>query len=980
MSFCNKCGKPVPEGSQFCAYCGAELCTNFDIAPDSSYCRSVADFDHSAPAKKKSPKKRILISAVCLATAVCLAAVLIFLLPRMQPASKDEISEADAEKMISLVDYIADMDAQGATAEDVYAYLDSLEWIEDIRYEDSGSISCRTTFGVTAVWGEAENGYISSASSSDNKYAGEQLKAVEKFVGDGLNIVILCPYASVDSSFILDGYTDMANQLAKETSGSVTVLEDEDVSLECLKSLDQYDMVFFYSHGWLSSVFNSAWAIAPSDPYTMTGEFAKLPSQYAMLSRDFYCGRTIVDLSTGRIGIGGNFYTHYYKDRQLENMFFHFGSCYSMHTNTISDALLSRGAAWVEGWSNSVEFPNDFKHMYGVGAGLLCGYSVEKSVALTLSDPETQKYAQSDCAFVTAGDGTYQITVEPAEQEIINSYKETCHFYAKWVCGGGGVWAGPSDDYVETYESGNVSTDTIDYYEKHCRTYDKNITTVAQLKDGLYSHFNSEYADDFFKRLDPLEDGGKLFTYYGGGWGADWEGVDKLESIEKTGDHTCVLTVSGNGNGGRLYGKIACEYKDRQYHFCPSVEHLYDEDGNNSYPGEFAFFLASDADLSLPSSKAEETGSTEPPESPATQQPPTHPEASSAVEFNGHRYCVFDIDTITDWNIAQEYCEAQGGHLATITSAEEDVFLYSYIVNTGYSSAMFGLSDQEETDDWRWVTGEVLSYQNWHSGEPSHQGGYEHYGMYYSKFTDGTWNDGSGQGGPFICEWESMEDSGRVSVEVVPGTKQRVGAYDVTVDTLAVIIPENKNAAEKIMNVFLEWREKANSTFSDISSDSSGSESGDAVGFDTIELTVSRADSNIISVYLFETTYHGGNLCVHGIKGFTFSVQSGDLLELSDLAADVSALTQVLHDACWNQLLNEPNYSHLTGYKEGFDRIFSEENYEWTLDSDGIHIYFPEYSIGSHADGIIDFVVPYSDVAPDVYAWVLPLTLQNKPN
>lgn len=135
---------------------------------------------------------------------------------------------------------------------------------------------------------------------------------------------------------------------------------------------------------------------------------------------------------------------------------------------------------------------------------------------------------------------------------------------------------------------------------------------------------------------------------------------------------------------------------------------------------------------------------------------------TDAIEFNSHYYYVYDVDTVTDWNMAQEYCEAQGGYLATITSPEEDAFLYSYITDAGYSSVMFGLTDQEQTDDWHWVTGEELSYQNWRSGEPNHQGGYEHYGMYYEKNPDGTWNDGSGRGGPFLCEW------GEYSVATTP--------------------------------------------------------------------------------------------------------------------------------------------------------------------------------------------------------------------
>lgn len=224
---------------------------------------------------------------------------------------------------------------------------------------------------------------------------------------------------------------------------------------------------------------------------------------------------------------------------------------------------------------------------------------------------------------------------------------------------------------------------------------------------------------------------------------------------------------------------------------------------------------------------------------------------------------------------------------------------------------------------------------------------------------------------PSTLQPEATESGGLVSVEVIRGDTQRVGVYDVTVDTLLVEISGNKNAAEKIMRVFEEWKEKALNMWAD-SGGYSGSESGDALGFDQIELTVTRTDSTTISVLLFETTYHGGNLCIHSIRGYTFSTQSGDVLALSDLSADGSALKQALRDACWNQLVNASEYSHLTSRKEGFDCIFSEETYEWTLDSDGIHVYLPEYSLGSHADGIISFVVPYHDLTAYLYNWVIP--------
>ncbi len=33
---------------------------------------------------------------------------------------------------------------------------------------------------------------------------------------------------------------------------------------------------------------------------------------------------------------------------------------------------------------------------------------------------------------------------------------------------------------------------------------------------------------------------------------------------------------------------------------------------------------------------------------------------------------------------------------------------------------MFGLSDQDKTDVWTWITGEEFVYKNWASGEPNH--------------------------------------------------------------------------------------------------------------------------------------------------------------------------------------------------------------------------------------------------------------------
>lgn len=119
---------------------------------------------------------------------------------------------------------------------------------------------------------------------------------------------------------------------------------------------------------------------------------------------------------------------------------------------------------------------------------------------------------------------------------------------------------------------------------------------------------------------------------------------------------------------------------------------------------------------------------------------------ADAVEFNGHRYYLYDFAGLAEptqntWENAQAYCEAVGGYLATITTLEENDFLYRYMRQRGYASAYFGLSNTQ-TGAWQWGNGELLTYTNWHSGEPNNQNGNEHYGMFYENFSDGTWNDG----------------------------------------------------------------------------------------------------------------------------------------------------------------------------------------------------------------------------------------------
>jgi hypothetical protein len=101
---------------------------------------------------------------------------------------------------------------------------------------------------------------------------------------------------------------------------------------------------------------------------------------------------------------------------------------------------------------------------------------------------------------------------------------------------------------------------------------------------------------------------------------------------------------------------------------------------------------------------------------------------------NNHYYDVIRVPAGISWTAAKNACLAANGHLATITSADEGVFVYTNLVdNPIYWNQEPGGSDLGpwlggfQTSDnggqanlnWVWVTGEPWSYTNWHSGEPN---------------------------------------------------------------------------------------------------------------------------------------------------------------------------------------------------------------------------------------------------------------------
>ena len=143
-----------------------------------------------------------------------------------------------------------------------------------------------------------------------------------------------------------------------------------------------------------------------------------------------------------------------------------------------------------------------------------------------------------------------------------------------------------------------------------------------------------------------------------------------------------------------------------------------------------------------------------------------------AVEYEGHFYKVYDDlkdNKKATWEKASKFCKRRGGHLAVITTPDEDEFVADYLSGKGFKSVFFGL--YFENGEWRWVNDEPFAYSNWGESNPD-GGGEDPYGQYYKLYSLRKWNDT--QFGfdscAYVCEW----DSGTKVSEAAIGDAERL--------------------------------------------------------------------------------------------------------------------------------------------------------------------------------------------------------------
>ncbi|MCB9235050.1 MAG: HYR domain-containing protein [Bacteroidia bacterium] len=106
---------------------------------------------------------------------------------------------------------------------------------------------------------------------------------------------------------------------------------------------------------------------------------------------------------------------------------------------------------------------------------------------------------------------------------------------------------------------------------------------------------------------------------------------------------------------------------------------------------------------------------------------------TSGNVYDGHVYVL--VTSKANWINAAIAAANMGGHLATISSAGENAFLYNLITENTW----IGFNDTAVEGTFVWVNGEPVVYTNWSAGEPNNNLGDEHYTE--MRIQDGKWND-----------------------------------------------------------------------------------------------------------------------------------------------------------------------------------------------------------------------------------------------
>jgi hypothetical protein len=131
--------------------------------------------------------------------------------------------------------------------------------------------------------------------------------------------------------------------------------------------------------------------------------------------------------------------------------------------------------------------------------------------------------------------------------------------------------------------------------------------------------------------------------------------------------------------------------------------------------------LASDAGTTADGGPQSTEPDADPPSEPGPEPEP-EPELCPGSTFGGSCYEFFGA--LSAWATAEASCVSWGGHLASVQSGEENVFLDRWAAELGIPAGngaglWLGGADTAQDDNFRWSDGSPFTFPGWAANQPN---------------------------------------------------------------------------------------------------------------------------------------------------------------------------------------------------------------------------------------------------------------------
>lgn len=123
---------------------------------------------------------------------------------------------------------------------------------------------------------------------------------------------------------------------------------------------------------------------------------------------------------------------------------------------------------------------------------------------------------------------------------------------------------------------------------------------------------------------------------------------------------------------------------------------------------------------------------------------------------------------------------------------------------------------------------------------------------------------------------------------------------------------------------------------------------------------ISYYDGQYLSFIEFGYSYAGGAHGTPGQTGYTFNLQTGDRLKLSDVVKNSEEELKEIAVKYFGELIEA---DPLRFWQDALDTVRKDTGYdsEFYLTEEGIRLYFGVYALAGPSDGILEVTIPYGE-------------------